>query len=315
MKKELYRKNLIFGIVLLLIGASVVSSIAGNFDEKTIFVAGNKVEFSSNNFGSELYYPTDDTKIRMKSPDNNYGTYDVMDVRNRYGYSGHPDYWEHDVLIKFDISNIPIGSNIISAELFLYYSDWYDNNPVGRDLTLYKITSDWNENTVTWNTRPIITDNYTSFSIVPTSYSWMIWDVTEDVKDFVNEVETNYGWQIMDENYWGTFDIPTTQFKTKEYGDLIPYLQIEINDNIPPTAYFTFRPLNPTVKDIIMFKSVSPDMDGSIVSWWWNFGNGYYSDLGNPNFQYYKEGIYTVSLTVTDNFGLTDTFEREIIVT
>jgi len=291
-----YKKNLIFSIIIILIGAIVIPNINANFENY------------------EILYPTDDTKIRMKSPDNNYGTSDIMDIRNRYGYSGHPYYWEHDVLIKFDLSNISGGSNILSAELFLYYFDWDDNNPVGHDLTLYRITSDWDESTVTWNTRPTITDNFTSFSIVPGSYDWMIWDVTEDVQDFVNGIETNYGWQIMDENYWGTFDIPEIEFRTKEYGDLIPYLQIEIDDNIPPESLFFFKPLSPTTKDIINFNDRSIDVDGHIVSWWWNYGNGYYSDLQNPVFQYYKGGTYTISLTVTDDDGLTDTLEREITV-
>ena len=61
----------------------------------------------------------------------------------------------------------------------------------------------------------------------------MIWDVSSDVQDFVDETETNYGWKITDENYWGSVNIPVTSFHSKEYGSFIPYLEIEttsIND-------------------------------------------------------------------------------------
>ena len=67
-------------------------------------------------------------------------------------------------------------------------------------------------------------------------------------------------------------------------------------------------------KEVINFRDMSIDSDGRIVSWWWDFGNGYYSDLQNPVFQYYQVGTYIVSLTVTDDDGATDTLEREITV-
>ena len=38
MKNNLYGKSIVFGIVLLFIGASVVSTIADSFDEKNIIV-------------------------------------------------------------------------------------------------------------------------------------------------------------------------------------------------------------------------------------------------------------------------------------
>ncbi|MEZ4775620.1 MAG: PKD domain-containing protein [Bacteroidia bacterium] len=42
---------------------------------------------------------------------------------------------------------------------------------------------------------------------------------------------------------------------------------------------------------------------GNIVSWNWNFGNGNTSNSPNPTTTYTNPGIYTVSLTVTSNFG------------
>jgi hypothetical protein len=82
----------------------------------------------------------------------------------------------------------------------------------------------------------------------------------------------------------------------------------------PPESLFQFKPLNPTTKQIIYFNDHSTDIDGRIVSWWWDFGNGYYSDLQNPVFQYHQAGTYVISLTVTDDDGLSDNFEREITV-
>jgi len=82
----------------------------------------------------------------------------------------------------------------------------------------------------------------------------------------------------------------------------------------PPTALFFFKPLTPTTKEVIHFNDKSYDSDGRIVSWWWDFGNGYYSNLQNPVFQYYQGDTYTVNLTVWDDDGATNTLEREITV-
>ncbi len=84
--------------------------------------------------------------------------------------------------------------------------------------------------------------------------------------------------------------------------------------NIKPVANFTSSPDNPLNSSIIHFTDTSADSDGSIVSWWWNFDDGYYSDLQHPVHCYYNNGIYTVNLTVTDNKGGTGTYSVVIVV-
>jgi len=143
-------------------------------------------------------------------------------------YSASGSGWAYDTLISFDISSIPSNRIIKSAVLELYYYEWVDTNPVNRDLNLYKVTNEWDEDTVTWNTQPSYASQPTTYSSVPSSVgTWMEWDVTVDVQDFVNGIEDNYGWKITDDNYWGTYDIPRIYFRTKEYESYIPYLEIE----------------------------------------------------------------------------------------
>lgn len=90
---------------------------------------------------------------------------------------------------------------------------------------------------------------------------------------------------------------------------------MEIQKNIPPVANFTYTPTNPTSTDIIHFTDTSTDADGTIVSWWWGFGDGYYSDLKNPVHCYYTAGNYNVKLTVMDNDGAHGTIQKTIDVT
>ena len=65
---------------------------------------------------------------------------------------------------------------------------------------------------------------------------------------------------------------------------------------------------------MIEFNDTSNDSDGDIDSWWWDLGDGYYSNLQNPVHIYYSNGTYNVTLTVTDNKGATDTITITIQV-
>jgi PKD repeat protein len=88
----------------------------------------------------------------------------------------------------------------------------------------------------------------------------------------------------------------------------------KIHYNLPPVVDFTYTPDNPTSNSIIHFTDTSTDSDGTIVSWWWDFGDGYYSDLQNPIHCYYTNGEYTVTLTVTDNNNAKNTFTTSVTV-
>jgi len=73
--------------------------------------------------------------------------------------------------------------------------------------------------------------------------------------------------------------------------------------NVAPTANFTSSASGLTVT----FTDTSSDSDGTIASRSWNFGDGTTSTATNPTKTYAAAGTYNVSLTVTDNGGLTNT--------
>ena len=59
--------------------------------------------------------------------------------------------------------------------------------------------------------------------------------------------------------------------------------------------------------------SESSDPDDSVVAWSWNFGDGSAVETGEDvTHTYPAAGIYTVELTVTDEFGDTDTATRDV---
>jgi hypothetical protein len=190
---------------------------------------------------------------------------DPMVVENRYGHPSHGDDFEQDALVRFDVSSIPAGTEIESATLCLYYYHWHDNNPAGRVLTCYRITDDWEEETVTWNTQPTCAAQPTSAATVPAGYDWMTWDVTVDVQAFINEEEPEYGWKIMDEEPWNWYNIPWTYFHTKEYGSYIPHLEVEFPGPDPSICRFPEFLANSCVQG-----ESAPDQSFEV----WNCGEG-----------------------------------------
>ena len=65
----------------------------------------------------------------------------------------------------------------------------------------------------------------------------------------------------------------------------------------------------------VSFTDTSSDNDGSIVSRSWNFGDSTTSTATNPSKTYSAAGTYTVTLTVTDNDGKTNTKTGSVTVT
>jgi len=180
---------------------------------------------------SKTLYPTDDTFVWQESSGSNYGDEEFMKIKNFNGWFLDDDN-QMDGLIKFDVTSIPTGSTIISAKLYLYYYSYEYNNPDEHSvLELYRMTSNWNEDTVTWNTRPVYSVLTTS-ATVPSSFAWIDWDVTSDIQNFIDGTVSNYGWKIHDSYEWDNVDIPVTKFRTKEYGSYIPYLEIEYEEHI-----------------------------------------------------------------------------------
>ena len=85
---------------------------------------------------------------------------------------------------------------------------------------------------------------------------------------------------------------------------------IEEGGNAAPTAAFSVATseLEATMTD------ASTDTDGSVVSWSWDFGDGNSSTEQNPVHTFATSGTYTVSLTVTDDLGATDTASESVTV-
>jgi len=83
----------------------------------------------------------------------------------------------------------------------------------------------------------------------------------------------------------------------------------------PPVADFTYSPLTPYTGETVTFNATtSYDPDGTIVSYAWDFGDTATGTGSIATHSYVDDGTYTVTLTVTDNDGLTDTTSADVTV-
>ncbi|MGZ3859645.1 MAG: PKD domain-containing protein [Flavisolibacter sp.] len=78
-----------------------------------------------------------------------------------------------------------------------------------------------------------------------------------------------------------------------------------------PTANFSVATTSGCSPLVVDFNDQST---GNPTSWFWDFGNGATSTLQNPSTTYFKEGMYTVKLTVKNAFG-SNTLSRPSLIT
>lgn len=111
--------------------------------------------------------------------------------------------------------------------------------------------------------------------------------------DWTLSIEDTYGADIGNLNNWSiTFSA---------IGDVAP---------AAPIAEFAFEANYLSVA----FTDNSSDVNGDIVSWVWDFGDGLSSTEQNPSHSFASTGTYNVSLTVTDSQGNSSTSVMDVSV-
>ena len=85
--------------------------------------------------------------------------------------------------------------------------------------------------------------------------------------------------------------------------------QSELPNNQPTVAF------NVDIsKKVALFANKSYDTDGTIVSWFWNFGDGKTGTEQNPKHRYIKFRNYSVTLMVTDDKGESNSISKNVTI-
>ncbi|MBN1185263.1 MAG: DNRLRE domain-containing protein [Bacteroidales bacterium] len=183
----------------------------------------------------------------------NYGSYPQFKTW-MWSQSGYSTYMKS--VLDFDLSSVPDGAIITSATLYLYGLDHLNytiTNNTGyksNESWLRRITSSWEENTVTWNTAPSITSLHetTVENSTSTTQDYEI-DVVDLIQDIINDRSNSYGLML----HLKIYERYTRMvFASSDYSDANKHPHLEVTYyNIPGSpAVKSSRPTE-LVKEVV----------------------------------------------------------------
>jgi hypothetical protein len=179
-------------------------------------------------FPPTKFYPTADTTIIQGAASSSYGSATTMLAG--YGHSGCLG-WDAKVtrsLVKFDLSDIPQGTTISEAKLYLYLAGtcYYTGHSQPRTVTLYRNTADFSSST-TWNSRPSFSEAAGAASVSVTTGGYKAFNVTTAVRRWINGTRVNYGFTVRGPETSGS-EFALLEFATLNASGTSydPYLQI-----------------------------------------------------------------------------------------
>ena len=150
-----------------------------------------------------------DATLRNLSPNTNYGNYPYLSPR---AWTNAGEHLVTRELIQFDLSFLPQEAMVLNAQLYLYYCPnsstgaWHSNMSGFNNLWIRRVTSEWDELSVTWNSEPSTTTQ-NQVEVPPTkcpTQNYPHIDVTNLINDMLGDSTENHGMmlKLQDEMYY-----------------------------------------------------------------------------------------------------------------
>jgi len=165
---------------------------------------------------------------------------------------------------------------------------------------------DDNENIIVGN--HVIENGVSKWHIIKYSKSGnVIWDKTYDIEGAIRKIAI-YGDDIIAGGYRIVGGV--NQYFVAKFDENGKEIWEGHKGEVELKADFSYYPANPTRNDVIHFT----DSSTGAVSWHWDFGDGTTSNERNPTHQYTQLGTFTVTLTVSDGSGKSDSISKKISI-
>jgi len=134
---------------------------------------------------SETLYSVGDAYIDSRVPDTNFGATQQIVVGEQIA---GPD--KQQVLVKFDLSDIPSGSTVESAKLRMYLGAM--TGPAAQVIGVIVLDEEWSETEVKYNNFVGIGATGPTSNVIKGSH-WNAWDMVEWVQGWVDGTDDNDG--------------------------------------------------------------------------------------------------------------------------
>jgi len=145
------------------------------------------------------------------------------------------------IYVQFDISAVPKGALVISAEILLYQM----YAPASAQTYEVRIVrSPWKEFAMNWTTQPSSDAAAISSAVAPAAKAvWVSWNVTSAVQGWVNGGSPDYGFMIRIQNEQKGASNEASGFYSREYPkeEVRPKLEVLCASQPPFTYVFSAR--------------------------------------------------------------------------
>lgn len=204
-------------------GRRCISSNGGTNWVGTTTDIGFKIYNSSSTL--QIFQPGPSGKdafVYQLNPNTNYGNNTTLSLERRTSRLCR-------TYIQFDISELGSSGNVDSSFLNLYQYRQVAANSL--TIQCRRVTSSWNEGTITWNNQPSFTSTSVS-SITTNSNGWKRWTATNYVRGWFDGSYPNYGFILISSPEGGTATSYIKNLYSSDYTPnflgygLIPYLEV-----------------------------------------------------------------------------------------
>jgi len=255
-------------------------------ENKTVINPGSlaTISFTARTINGTSTLHLNDTGI---SNETDYIEYTIKDGTIIIGGNDNPPVDPNDPINHPPLTpNKPSGINLGYTNI----AYWFISTTSDQDNDQIEYLFDWGD-----GTKEIWVGSFLSYESISYSHLWEkpgIYEIRVKAKDNNSQSGWSSPLTVAIENQEETSNNQTANKK--------------------PIADFSYSPNNPTTKDIIEFTDLSYDIDGVIIKWLWNFGDGSTSELQNPTHTFQNNNSYIITLTIWDNNNSINVSQKEI---
>lgn len=221
---------------------------------------------------SITYTGTDDSWIRSTTPDSNFGTQTILNVKN-----GNETAAFLRTYVRFAVSGMTLP--VVEAKLRFYVTDGGSDGG-----TAYLVDNSWTERQITWTNAPPITGSPLGSAGPAVAGDWIEIPLPAEVFAAGDGV---YAFALTS----GSLD--TVTYRSRQAIDQTQQPQLVLGVPAAPVADFSATPTSGSTPLTVAFT----DATSGATSWNWDFGDGRTSAERNPSHVYTAPGTYTVALT------------------